>query len=148
VDIGFDRDFPVLRNGNDSSSGDVARPNVISPVSRPSWDRRFLRKSFIYIHHKNYSGNHVVSEHYLNEEPNNTSFFLIPVSLFVSLGYAFLPLDLLIVQLIAMSVSFYVHLYFDNTTTWQDRGCDDLPGSGESNSSIFSTTVMPIAILQ
>jgi len=32
VDIGVDRDFPVLPNGNDSSSGDVVRPNVISPV--------------------------------------------------------------------------------------------------------------------
>src|SRR5216683_4311710 len=49
VDIGVDRDFPVLPNGNDSSSVDVARPNVISPVSRPSWHRRkVLRKSFIY----------------------------------------------------------------------------------------------------
>ena len=32
MDIGVDRDFPVLPNGNDSSSVDVARPNVISPV--------------------------------------------------------------------------------------------------------------------
>src|SRR5215471_14201774 len=49
VDIGVDRDFPVLPNGNDSSSGDVARPNVISPVPRPSWHRwKVLRKSFIY----------------------------------------------------------------------------------------------------
>jgi hypothetical protein len=28
VDIGVDRDFPVLPNGNDSSPVDVARPNV------------------------------------------------------------------------------------------------------------------------
>jgi hypothetical protein len=35
-----------------------------------------------------------------------------------------------------------------NTTTWRDHGWDDLPGSGESNSSIFSTTGMPIAILR
>jgi hypothetical protein len=32
-----------------------------------------------------------------------------------------------------------------NTTTWRDHGWDDLPGSGESNSSIFSTTGTPIA---
>jgi len=38
---------------------------------------------------------------------------LIPVTLVVSLGYLFLLLDLFIVQLTAMSVSFYVHLYFD-----------------------------------
>jgi NADPH-dependent FMN reductase len=46
VDIGVDRDFPVLPNGNDSSSVDVARPNVISPISRPPWHRRkVLQKS-------------------------------------------------------------------------------------------------------
>src|SRR6267378_8295849 len=40
---------PSQANGNDSSSVDVARPNLISPVSRPSWHRRkVLRKSFIY----------------------------------------------------------------------------------------------------
>ena len=57
--------------------------------------------------------NHVISEYYLNEEANNTPFFLIPVTLVISLGYLFLPLDLFIVQLTAMSISFYVHLYFD-----------------------------------
>ncbi len=35
-----------------------------------------------------------------------------------------------------------------NTTTWRDHGWDDLLGSGENNSSIFSTTGMPIAILR
>jgi sterol desaturase/sphingolipid hydroxylase (fatty acid hydroxylase superfamily) len=70
-------------------------------------------KNHLYIHHRNYSGNHVISENYLNEEANNTPFFLIPVTLVVSLGYLFLPLDLFIVQLIAMSISFYVHLCFD-----------------------------------
>jgi sterol desaturase/sphingolipid hydroxylase (fatty acid hydroxylase superfamily) len=70
-------------------------------------------KNHLYIHHRNYSGNHVISEYYLNEEANNTPFFLIPVTLVISFGYLFLPLDLFIVQLIAMSISFYVHLYFD-----------------------------------
>ena len=65
------------------------------------------------IHHRHYSGNHIVSEYYLNEEANNTPFFLIPVTLAISLGYLILPLDLFIVQLTAMSISFYVHLYFD-----------------------------------
>jgi sterol desaturase/sphingolipid hydroxylase (fatty acid hydroxylase superfamily) len=70
-------------------------------------------ENHLYIHHGHYSGDHVVSENYLNEEANNTPFFLIPVTLVISLGYLFLPLDLLIVQLITMSISFYVHLYFD-----------------------------------
>ena len=38
-------------------------------------------ENHLHIHHRNYSGNHVVSEYYLNEEANNTPFFLIPVAL-------------------------------------------------------------------
>src|SRR5438445_12640494 len=56
-------------------------------------------KNHLYIHHRNYSGNHVVSDYYLNEEAHNTPFFLIPVTLVISLGYLFLPLDLFIAQL-------------------------------------------------
>jgi len=59
---------------------------------------RFFR-SHLDIHHRHYSGNHVVSEYYLNEEANNTPFFLIPVTFAISLGCLVLPLDLLIVQL-------------------------------------------------
>jgi hypothetical protein len=59
---------------------------------------RFFR-NHLDIHHRHYSGNHVVSEYYLNEETNNTPFFLIPVTLAISLGYLVLPLDLFIVQL-------------------------------------------------
>ena len=70
-------------------------------------------ENHLHIHHGHYSGDHVVSENYLNEEANNTPFFLIPVTLVISLGYLVLPLDLFIVQLTAMSISFYVHLYFD-----------------------------------
>ena len=68
-------------------------------------------ENHLYIHHRHYSGNHVVSEYYLNEEANNTPFFLIPVTLVISLGYLVLPLDLFIVQLTAMSISFYVPLF-------------------------------------
>ena len=57
-------------------------------------------ENHLYIHHGHYSGDHVVSENYLNEEANNTPFFLIPVTLVISLGYLALPLDLFIVQLI------------------------------------------------
>src|SRR5260370_12314371 len=65
-------------------------------------------ENHLYIHHRNYSGNHTVSEHYLNKEPNNTPFFLIPVTLVISLAYLFLPLDLFIVQLPAILISFSV----------------------------------------
>jgi hypothetical protein len=85
---------------------------------------RFFR-NHLNIHHRHYSGNHVVSEYYLNEEANNTPFFLIPVTFAISLGYLVLPLDLFIVQLTAMSISFYVHLYFAKhyhvTGSWLGR---------------------------
>ena len=47
----------------------------------------------------------------IKRRANNTPFFLIPVTFAISLGYLELPLDLFIVQLTAMSISFYVHLY-------------------------------------
>ena len=72
-------------------------------------------ENHLYVHHRNYSENHVVSDYYLNEEANNTPFFLIPVTLVISLGHLALPLDLFIVQLTAMSISFYVHLYFPSS---------------------------------
>ena len=43
-------------------------------------------ENHLHIHHRHYSGNHVISEYYLNEAANNTPFFLIPVTLVISLG--------------------------------------------------------------
>jgi sterol desaturase/sphingolipid hydroxylase (fatty acid hydroxylase superfamily) len=70
-------------------------------------------ENHLHVHHRHYSGDHIVTEHCLNEEANNTPFFLIPVTLVIGLGYLVLPLYLFTEQLIAMSISFYVHLYFD-----------------------------------
>jgi sterol desaturase/sphingolipid hydroxylase (fatty acid hydroxylase superfamily) len=49
----------------------------------------------------------------MGEEGNNTPFFLIPTALVVGVSYYFLRLDLFIVQLAAMSLSFYGHVYLD-----------------------------------
>src|SRR5712692_1708425 len=38
-------------------------------------------ENHLHVHHRHYSGNHIVTEYYLNEEANNTLFFLIPVTL-------------------------------------------------------------------
>jgi sterol desaturase/sphingolipid hydroxylase (fatty acid hydroxylase superfamily) len=73
---------------------------------------RFFR-NHTQFHHANYSGDHVVSADYLNEEGNNTPFFLIPTILVVGMSYFFLRLDLFMVQLAAMSLSFYGHVYLD-----------------------------------
>ena len=56
-------------------------------------------KNHIQFHHAHYSGDHVVSTHYLDNGDNNTLFFLMPVAVIVSLSYLFLRLDLLLIQL-------------------------------------------------
>lgn len=55
----------------------------------------------------------MVSSHYLDDGKNNTLFFLIPVALVVGMGYLFLRLDLLMVQLAITSLSFIGHYYLD-----------------------------------
>jgi len=71
-------------------------------------------KNHIQFHHVHYAGDHVVSTHYLDNGDNNTLFFLFPVFLIVGLSYLFLRLDLLVVQLAVMSLSFCGHYYLDN----------------------------------
>jgi|SRR5579864_8465477 len=71
-------------------------------------------KNHIQFHHTHYAGDHVISNRYLDNGDNNTLFFVMPVAVLVGLGYWFLRLDLLAVQLAAMSLSFYAHYYLDN----------------------------------
>jgi hypothetical protein len=70
-------------------------------------------KNHLQFHHGHYSGDHVVSTHYLDNGDNNTLFFLIPVASVFGLSYFFLRLDLFMVQLAAMSLSYYGHVYID-----------------------------------
>jgi hypothetical protein len=104
-------------------------------------------KNHMQVHHVHYSGNHVVSTHYLDNGDNNTLFFLFPVALVVGMSYLFLRLDLLVVQLAAMSLSFYDMCISINNIMLQNHGLGAFPGSGKSSTSILSTTAMPIAIL-
>jgi hypothetical protein len=71
-------------------------------------------KNHIQFHHVHYAGDHVISAHYLDDGDNNTLFFLAPVVLVVGLCYLFLRLDLLVIQLAAMSLSFCGHYYIDH----------------------------------
>ena len=86
-------------------------------------------KNHIQFHHVHYAGDHVVSTHYLDNGDNNTLFFLTPVVLVIGLSSLFLRLDLLVVQLAAMSLSFCGHYYLDN---------------GDNNTLFF---VMPVAVV-
>ncbi len=71
-------------------------------------------RNHVHFHHAHYSGDHIVSaRHGNNNEGNNTPFFLIPTVLVVGLSYLFLRFDLFVVQLAAMSLSFYGHVYLD-----------------------------------
>ena len=94
-------------------------------------------KDHINFHHEYYSGNHVVSENYLDQERNNTPLFLVPVVLVISLSHLFLSLDLFIVQLTAMSISFYAHVYIDKQYHATQSRLGRFSGSGEGSSSIF-----------
>jgi sterol desaturase/sphingolipid hydroxylase (fatty acid hydroxylase superfamily) len=81
-------------------------------VGHRHWGGRFFR-NHAQFHHTYYSGDHVVSSRYIGEEGNNTPYFLIPTALVIGVSYFFLRLDLFIVQLAAMSLSFYGHVYID-----------------------------------
>jgi hypothetical protein len=105
-------------------------------------------RNHVHFHHAHYSGDHVGSVHYAKNEGNNTPYFLIPTVLVIGLSYLVMRLDLFGVQLVAMALSFYAHVYIDSSIILQDRGLVASCGSGESSSSIFSTTAMPTAISQ
>jgi sterol desaturase/sphingolipid hydroxylase (fatty acid hydroxylase superfamily) len=70
-------------------------------------------KNHIQFHHAHYSGDHVVSAGYLDNGDNNTLFFLMPGAVVVGVSYFFIRLDLFLVLLVAMSLSFYGHVYID-----------------------------------
>jgi sterol desaturase/sphingolipid hydroxylase (fatty acid hydroxylase superfamily) len=82
-------------------------------------------KNHIQFHHAHYSGDHVVSAGYLDNGDNNTLFFLMPGAVVVGISYLFVRLDLFIVLLVAMSLSFYGHVYIDKqyhvTESWLSR---------------------------
>jgi sterol desaturase/sphingolipid hydroxylase (fatty acid hydroxylase superfamily) len=90
---------------------------------RPLGGRLF--KNHVDCHHGNYSKDHLVSERYMNEEGNNTPFFLIPMAAVALAAYFILPLELFVVQLIAMAASFYAHVYLDKqyhvAGSWLER---------------------------
>jgi len=78
---------------------------------RPIGGRLF--RNHVGFHHSYYSKDHLVSKTYLDEEGNITPFFLIPVVVVGALTYFVLPFDLFVVQVIACSLSFFAHVFFD-----------------------------------
>jgi sterol desaturase/sphingolipid hydroxylase (fatty acid hydroxylase superfamily) len=82
-------------------------------------------KNHIQFHHVHYAGDHVVSSHYLDDGENYALFFLMPVALVVGQGYLLLRLDLFVVQLGTISLSFIGHYYLDYhyhvAGSWLDR---------------------------
>jgi len=73
----------------------------------------WLFRNHINFHHANYSQNNLVSPTNLDDEGNNTPFFLIPVIAVGVCTYFLLPTDLFVVQVAACAASFYAHVYFD-----------------------------------
>ena len=108
---------------------------------------RFFQ-NHIQFHHVHYAGDHVISNHYIDNGDNNTLFFLMPVALVVGLSYLFLKLDLFVVQLTVMSLSFCGHYYLDNEYHIAGSRLGRFRWLGESSNSILSTTGMGTAILR
>jgi len=71
-------------------------------------------KNHIQFHHAQYAGDHVVSTRYVDDGDQNTLFFVMPIFLLVGLSYLLLRLDLVVIQLAVMSLSFCWHYYVDN----------------------------------
>lgn len=56
----------------------------------------------------------MVSTRYVDDGDQNTLFFVMPIFLLVGLSYLLLRLDLVVIQLAVMSLSFCWHYYVDN----------------------------------
>lgn len=67
----------------------------------------------ISFHHTYYAKDHLVSTTYLEEEGNNTPYFLIPVFLVVAATYFLLPPELFVIEIVTCGASFYAHVFFD-----------------------------------
>jgi len=113
MEIYVDRYFPIRLYCNKCSSRDVTWPDIISSSPWTSPFGGIFFRNHVHFHHAHYSGDHIASVHHGNNEGNNTPFFLIPTVLVVGLSYLIMRFDLFVVQLAAMSLSFYVHVYLD-----------------------------------
>jgi sterol desaturase/sphingolipid hydroxylase (fatty acid hydroxylase superfamily) len=72
-----------------------------------------LFRNHIGFHHTYYAKDHLVSRTYLEEEGNNTPYFLIPVFLVVAGTYFLLPLEFFVIEMATCGTSFYAHVFFD-----------------------------------
>jgi hypothetical protein len=74
---------------------------------------RVFFRNHINFHHVHYSKDHLVSSSYLDDEGNNTPYFLLPVAFVIGAAYFVLPLYVLLPVLITCAASFYAHVFFD-----------------------------------
>lgn len=74
---------------------------------------RKLFSNHIGFHHTHYSKDHLTSEVYMGDEGNNTPFFFIPVLVVGACTYLLLPIDFVVVHVVACAASFYAHVFFD-----------------------------------
>ncbi len=86
---------------------------------------RKLYRNHLNFHHTYYSKDHMVSARYMDDEGNNTPFFLIPVCLAGICSYLVLPLDLFVVEILTCAASFYAHVFLDKeyhvADSWLER---------------------------
>jgi sterol desaturase/sphingolipid hydroxylase (fatty acid hydroxylase superfamily) len=70
-----------------------------------------LRKNHLRYHHAIYSKNVMVSEKYIDEEKSLTIYYVLPATIVASIDYLLLPLDIFLIHVSALALSFYAHVY-------------------------------------
>ena len=70
-----------------------------------------LRKNHLRCHHAIYSRNVMVSEKYIDEEKSLTIYYVLPAIIVASMDYLLLPLDIFLIHVSALALSFYAHVY-------------------------------------
>ena len=70
-----------------------------------------LRKNHLRYHHAIYSKNVMVSEKYIDEEKSLTIYYVLPATIIASIDYLLLPLDIFLIHVSALALSFYAHVY-------------------------------------
>lgn len=70
-----------------------------------------LRKNHLRYHHAIYSRNVMVSEKYIDEEKSLTIYYVLPAAIVASIDYLLLPLDIFLIHVSSLGLSFYAHVY-------------------------------------
>ena len=70
-----------------------------------------IYRNHVTCHHRNYRGRQMLSECYIEDELNDTPWFLPPALLMACIAYSLLPLDLFVAHVLTICTAFWAHVY-------------------------------------